>query len=205
MRWIVFALGVSVSVPTQADEYNLTPTQFVYCTVCHGVELKGNKSVDAPKLNGLAQWYVLSQLQAFKSGWRGSHSFDLTGMEMKPMAVVLTDKQLAQAAAYVTSIPTHAAPATVHGDPIRGENLYSTCAVCHGPRAQGDEALHAPQLAGQSDWYLVRQLEKYQAGIRGSSPGDAWGAQMRSSALVLADKRAITDVVAYINTLQTAK
>ena len=37
------------------------------------------------------------------------------------------------------------------------------------------------------------------------SPGDAWGAQMRSSALVLADKRAVTDVVAYINTLQTAK
>ncbi len=205
MRWIVFVVAVSASVPTQADEYTITPTQFVYCTVCHGVELKGNKSVDAPKLNGMSQWYVLDQLQAFKSGRRGSHSNDFIGMEMKPMAAVLTDQQLAQAAAYVTSIPTRRAQATLAGDALRGETLYKSCAVCHGPRAQGDEALHAPQLAGQSDWYLVRQLEKYQTGVRGSSPGDAWGAQMRSSALVLADKRAITDVVAYINSLQTTK
>ncbi len=205
MRWMMLALALSASIPAQADDYTTTPAQFLYCTVCHGVELKGNKSVDAPKLNGMAQWYVLGQLQAFKSGRRGTHGQDLIGLEMRPMAAVLTDEQLEQAAAYVTSIPTRRAQATLGGDALKGETLYKTCAVCHGPRAQGNEVLHAPQLAGQSDWYLVRQLEKYLAGVRGSSPDDAWGAQMQSSALVLADKRAITDVVAYINTLQTTK
>ncbi|MCZ6620032.1 MAG: c-type cytochrome, partial [Gammaproteobacteria bacterium] len=152
--------------------------------------------------NGLAQWYVLEQLQAFKSGVRGSHSKDPVGMEMKPMAALLTDRQLAQAATYVSSIPPRGAPATLDGDAVRGKTLYSTCVACHGPRARGNKTLHAPQLAGQSDWYLVRQLEKYTTGIRGSAPGDTWGAQMRSSALVLPDRRAITDVVTYINALQ---
>lgn len=201
-RYLILVLALGVSIPAQADDYTTTPAQFVYCTVCHGVELKGNKSVDAPKLNGMEQWYVLDQLQAFKSGRRGTNSQDLIGREMRPMAAVLTDEQLRQAAVYVTSIPTLRAQATLGGDPRRGETLYATCAACHGPRARGNEALHAPQLASQSDWYLVRQLEKYQAGIRGSTPGETWSAQMRTSALVLPDKQSMIDVAAYINTLQ---
>ena len=206
MHWMIFtALVLSTFIPAHADDYMTTPSLFVYCTVCHGAELKGNKSVDAPKLNGLSQWYVLAQLKAFKSGGRGAHRRDPAGKEMMPMAAALTDEQLTQAAAFVTSIPVRAAPATLNGDVTRGKSLYRTCATCHGPDAQGDEILHAPQLAGQSDWYLVRQLEKYQAGIRGTAPGNPWGEQMRSSVLVLPDKQAMTDVVAYINTLQDTR
>ena len=198
---MIFVVVVFIT-SAHAEEYTTTPHEFVYCTVCHGVELKGNRSVDAPKLNGLSQWYVSSQLNAFRSGWRGTHEQDPAGIEMMPMAVALTDEQLARAAAYVSAIPIRAAPATVVGNVTRGKGLFSTCVACHGERAEGNESLHAPQLAGQSDWYLAGQLEKYQTGIRGTVSGDTWGAQMRASALELTDERAIADVVAYINTLQ---
>jgi len=56
-------------------------------------------------------------------------------------------------------------------------------------------------LAGQSDWYLVRQLENYRAGVRGHVAADTYGQQMRAAAAVLPDAQAVKDVVAYINTL----
>jgi cytochrome c553 len=59
-----------------------------------------------------------------------------------------------------------------------------------------------PRLAGQSDWYLVRQLQNYRKGLRGYDPRDIFGNQMKPMAMTLASDQAINDVVAYINTLQ---
>jgi cytochrome c oxidase subunit 2 len=89
----------------------------------------------------------------------------------------------------------------ISGDPERGGFLFASCAACHGTRGEGNESLHAPKLAGQSDWYLARQLAKFASGVRGSAAGDIYGAQMRASVSVLADGNDVDDVVAYINTL----
>ena len=51
------------------------------------------------------------------------------------------------------------------------------------------------------DWYLVRQLENFQHGIRGTHRQDYYGWQMATMADSLKDERSINDVVAYINTL----
>ena len=86
-------------------------------------------------------------------------------------------------------------------DAEKGKKLYATCAACHGQAGEGVQAMGAPKLAGQSGWYLERQLKNYKAGIRGSHPDDTWGRTMAGMAMVLATDQDIADVVAYIETL----
>ncbi len=194
--------AVPAPAPTPADtDIVVAPEAYRECAVCHGVELMGNRAVDAPKLAGLPAWYLSRQMDAFRRGWRGAHPGDVTGLEMRPQATTLNEAEVAGAVAYAASVPAHPVQPTVTGDPVRGERLYAPCAACHGQRGEGNEVLVSPPLAGQSDWYLVTQLEHFRAGIRGSATGDSQGALMRASAQGLPDVQAIVDVVAYINTL----
>lgn len=60
-----------------------------------------------------------------------------------------------------------------------GQQLYTArCATCHGAQGEGNEAMHAPALAGQIDAYLALQLANFADGIRGSDPRDVHGASM---------------------------
>ncbi len=86
-------------------------------------------------------------------------------------------------------------------DIASGKALYAPCVTCHGADGEGNTALGAPALAGQSEDYLVRQLKNYQRGIRGTDPADIGGAQMRPMAATLADDEAVADVAAYIASL----
>jgi cytochrome c553 len=87
------------------------------------------------------------------------------------------------------------------GDVSAGRQYYQLCITCHGQRAEGSTPLRAPKLAGQHDWYLVRQLQNFKSGVRGTDPQDIYGQQMRPMAMTLPDDQAIEDVVAYIQTL----
>lgn len=203
------ALGMALllgATPVAADPLTdlvLAPESLRDCTVCHGVELNGNRSVDAPKLAGLPAWYLDRQMLAFRNGWRGVHELDVTGMEMRPQAQVLSAEETARAVTYAASVPAHDPAPTVHGDAARGAELYRSCAACHGERGRGNEALWSPPLAGQSDWYLLTQMKNFRAGARGSAPDDTQGAVMRAAALALPDDDAAADVVAYIATFET--
>ena len=88
------------------------------------------------------------------------------------------------------------------GDVRRGEPKYKVCAACHGAKGEGNEALNAPAIAGQQDWYLARQLYNFKNGIRGSDPNDNYGQQMRPMAMALADEDAINNIAAFISTLK---
>jgi len=208
-----FLLG-AVTLPLEApaadtpgaSDYTRVPDTFIYCTTCHGVELRGNESVDAPRLNGMEDWYLRNQMRAFANGWRGTHPEDLIGMEMQPQAAALDEKQRDAAVAFVTSVPVRTSTLryTVQADATRGATLYTTCAACHGSRGEGNAALQAPKLAGQSDWYLVRQLDKYLSGARGYEPEDTQGVQMRAAAAVLGSPEDVRDLVAHINSFTSA-
>lgn len=87
------------------------------------------------------------------------------------------------------------------GDASAGAALYAVCSACHGQQAEGNPALHAPKLAGQADWYLIRQLHNFKSGARGADPKDAYGPTMAPMAATLPDDAAIANVVAYIKTL----
>jgi cytochrome c oxidase subunit 2 len=92
-------------------------------------------------------------------------------------------------------------PATAAGDAERGKSLYGVCSTCHGPEARGLQEMNGPALAGREAWYIVRQLQNFKSGVRGSDPNDIYGRQMAPMAQLLPDKQAMEDVAAYLVTL----
>ena len=94
-----------------------------------------------------------------------------------------------------------ASSAFAAGDPVKGQTLYATCGACHGVNGEGMQALNAPSLAGQEEWYVIRQLQNFKNGIRGTNPKDIFGMQMAPMAMTLPTEQAIEDVAAYIKSL----
>ncbi|PCI45671.1 MAG: cytochrome c oxidase subunit II [Moraxellaceae bacterium] len=172
------------------------------CVACHGPEGQGNKLLNAPKIAGQEPHYIARQLNYFKTGVRGSHEDDVFGRMMAPMAAVLgTPAEIRNVSAYIAALPNTPALATIEGNIFRGQKIYANCANCHGLQGQGVEAMNAPVAAGMSDWYMMTQLQNFKHGVRGTHNEDFYGDQMVLMADTLADDSAITDVVAYINTL----
>src|SRR5690606_29960271 len=108
------------------------------------------------------------QLEHYQQGVRGAHEADTYGRQMAPMAGVLGSKEAVRdVSAWLASLPAAQLASTVTGDPRRGAGHYNSCGACHGNRAQGNEALQAPALAGLQDWYIRQQLENFRQGVRG--------------------------------------
>ena len=91
------------------------------------------------------------------------------------------------------------------GDPEAGKPLYVTCGGCHGQQGEGNAVMNAPKIAGQSAWYMKRQLQNFKKGIRGAHKDDVYGQQMAAMANLLIDDTAINNVVAYIQTFPKQK
>ena len=91
--------------------------------------------------------------------------------------------------------------ARVAGNASIGAAQYGVCAACHGPQGQGVSAMNAPKIAGQSDWYLKRQIMSYKNGLRGVHQDDVFGQQMKGMVATLANEVAVDNVVAHIMTL----
>lgn len=189
-----------------AGEHPTAPAaeSFHLCQQCHGEQALGNQAVNAPSIAGLPQWYVEAQLKKFKAGGRGTHFDDLTGMQMRPMAMSLaTDEEIKVIANYIAQLPPKKpVPTLTGGDPNKGKALFTVCVACHQPDGAGNEALKAPPLTHANDWYIAHSLKKFKAGVRGTNPLDVSGATMRPMSLTLTDDQAVLDVVAYIVTLQ---
>ena len=89
----------------------------------------------------------------------------------------------------------------VAGNAQVGSAQYIVCAACHGQQGEGMAALNAPKIAGQSAWYLKRQLQNYKSGARGAHADDVFGRQMAPMAATLVNDAAIDNVIAHIQTL----
>ena len=51
------------------------------------------------------------------------------------------------------------------GDAVAGQQKAAVCAACHG--ADGNSAIaEYPKLAGQHDFYIVKQLQDFKSGAR---------------------------------------
>ncbi len=174
---------------------------FATCAACHGANAEGNKALNAPALAGQEAWYVVRQLKNFKAGIRGTGA-DVLGAQMAPMAAMLaTDADIQNVAAFVASLSPASLTHDGGGDAAAGQGLYATCAACHGAAGEGNVALNAPKLSIQQDWYIVRQLENFKSGARGAHADDGFGAQMRPMAMMLANAADIKNVAAYIDWL----
>ena len=172
------------------------------CTACHGPNAEGNPALNAPANAGQDRWYLTRQLKNFRVGIRGAHPDDTFGAQMRPMAMMLANEDdIADVVAYLTGMAMPEPARTVEGDVEAGKKAYETCIPCHGEFGQGAQALDAPRLSNQHDWYLVRQLENFKAGVRGSHQNDIYGAQMRIMAQLLQTDEQVRAVAAYIATI----
>lgn len=99
-------LGGEVSAVTvEADTQIGAGYYRQYCSACHGPAAEGNPALHSPRLAGADDWYLLSQLQAFRGGVRGSQAGDKTGKQMRAMAGVLPDDEaVASVVAYIRSL-----------------------------------------------------------------------------------------------------
>ena len=178
-------------------------TLYAICAACHGANAEGTAALNAPANAGQDPWYMTRQLKNFKAGIRGAHPDDTFGAQMRPMAMVLADDQaIADVVAYISSLDLPDPPPTIDGDIELGKQAYETCIPCHGEFGQGAQALDAPRLSRQHDWYIVRQLENFKKGIRGSHQNDIYGAQMRIMSQMLESDERVRAVAAYIATLE---
>ena len=60
--------------------------------------------------------------------------------------------------------------------------------------------MNAPPLAVFEDWYVARQLRKFQTGVRGKITNDPIGLQMSGMAMTVPPE-AVDNVAAYVHDL----
>jgi cytochrome c553 len=197
---LAFAAASPTVVRAEENQHHRGEQLFELCLQCHGAHAEGNRLALAPNIAGLPEWYLLAQLQNFKSGVRGTHPEDVGGLRMYPMSQTLkTEADMKAVAAYVAALPhVEPEPTLTGGDAAKGAQYYAVCQACHGPDGGGNQAVGSPRIAGQADWYILSSLQKFKAGTRGTYPN---AAIMRGMAGTLPDEQAMKDVIAHIQSI----
>lgn len=201
------AVSESASPSAAAADTDAGKTLYAPCAACHGENGEGNLELNAPGIAGQSESYLRRQLWEFKNGQRGNHEDDASGAQMRPMAATLEDRDaIAAVSAYIASLPPTVPPVTVDGDADNGRKLYiSKCGACHGGDAWGNEALFTPRLTMLGDTYILRQVEKFQEGMRGAVEQNAqYGQQMAVMAKTVTAEE-LKDITAFINELAASQ
>ena len=121
------------------------------CRTCHGLDGYARIPI-APHIGGEPFSYLVTQLEAFRSGAR-NHEM------MSVVARGLTDRQIADVSAWYAG---HTVSAT---HPANAEAAPELCAACHG--TDGISLLDdAPHLAGEANIYIEIQLKAFRSGKR---------------------------------------
>lgn len=106
-RAIGFITGFEATkaVETVAGDASHGKQLFQTCVACHGAAAEGNQLMGAPPLAGQYSWYLLRQLQAYRSGQRGADEKDARGAMMKQIAATLQQEQdLNDLVAYINTL-----------------------------------------------------------------------------------------------------
>lgn len=128
------------------------------CVTCHGARGEGN-GFDAPRLAGLPAGYLQKQMEDFAAGLR-AHAV------MHDVARFLDSHERVLVANHYAALPPLALPpATEERADVAAATLYAqACQRCHGP--QGSGSADGPPLNAQPAFYLVQQLQDWQASKR---------------------------------------
>lgn len=74
------------------------------CVTCHGPDGRGNEALRAPPIVQLHDWYLVQELENFRSGARGAHPADTWGLTMRAQAALLSDQAMRDVIAYVQTL-----------------------------------------------------------------------------------------------------
>lgn len=199
ITFLVFLVNVSVCALAQAK--NTPVASYQQCVSCHGEQAQGNDVLKAPVLAGQYSWYLQRQLNNFANGSRGQHSQDILGQQMSAIAKTISSAEQSMIVNYLEKLPAkkNKAEAEIKGDLKNGSRYYQArCGACHGGNAQGNKTFNAPKLAGQSSKYLLRQMNNFKQGIRGTVKEDKYGRQMAMMAKTVSEKQ-LKDILFFIS------
>jgi cytochrome c553 len=168
----LLGLGLAVfalATPALAGNAAAGKAKAAACAGCHGADGNGGGDPTWPKLSGQHENYLISQLQAFKSGTRKDPM-------MSPMAAPLSNKDIEDLAAYFSSQEMRVSSARSKELAEKGERIYrggnakmgvSACMSCHGPSGHGIPP-RFPKVSGQHAPYTEKQLLAFRADKRKS-------------------------------------
>lgn len=78
---------------------------YATCGACHGDTGAGNQDLGAPRIAGVDDWYLATELRKFRSGVRGTNPKDREGRLMRPMARTLANEDaIRNVVAYVETL-----------------------------------------------------------------------------------------------------
>lgn len=204
---IVAGLGSPLS--SHAADLEIGEEIYEVCAPCHGPFGQGGGGGVYPRLAGMSEFYLATELKYFKSRQREN-------IPMLPFTTEreLPDEDIHNVAAYIASLKlaTQLPPMKegvdalerlletkkmlnvprAPGDLAAGRKIYDAdCARCHGKTGWGDD--RNPLLAGQHTRYLHKQINRFIAGEREHKSVDIlFGALSQSE---------IGDMLAYLSVL----
>jgi len=128
------------------------------CAGCHGAG-GVSENLPGPRLAAQSEAYLIGALDAYRAGTR-------TNPLMAPMAKMLSDADIKNLAAYFSSVrckrDSGARVIAV------AQTAANACVACHGAGGVSTNPLW-PNLAGQSEAYLLAALQAYRSGERKSA------------------------------------
>ena len=170
---------------TLSGDVNKGRSFYTPCTVCHGDQGQGNKTLHAPALAGQHDWYILMQMKNFKEGIRGADPKDTSGALMRPMMMTLPNEQaMIDVVAYISTFPiltdkskpaekeTTIVAKNQRPDPTRGRDVFeANCAACHQKDGTGTVGL-APSIRNR-DFLAIASDEFIRKTVILGRPGTA--------------------------------
>lgn len=190
MKKVLFSLVIGLGMVSQANAFagdaEAGKSKAVVCAACHGNNGIGTTPT-YPNIAGQHADYIVKQLKAFKSGERKDPV-------MAPMAVNLSDQDMADVAAYFAAFnrdgsaiesasaggsasaatPAAAATPAYVADAGKGKALYehgdkargiTACKDCHGKDGNSDVLIN-PNLSNQHPEYIEKQLKNFKDNAR---------------------------------------
>ena len=192
-----FEVELLIGDPMKGKEYSKS------CVGCHGKNFTGLISERSPSLPQLSNWYMQGQLQKYKQNILGYKVEDSDGYSMSTLMKDYSNQQIADMVSYIKTFQPRKQLNMLHGDLENGKIEYQlNCMACHQENGKGNKQLHAPNLVGLSDVYIVNQLIKYRDGIRGNGNGDKHGKVMQLFAKNLKNETVMKNIASYIISLQ---
>jgi cytochrome c553 len=141
------------------------PPAYAHCASCHLHDGSGRPDGSIPRLNGQRRAILENKLYRLRAG--------MTRLPvMDPFARTLAPPEVAEIAAYLSSLPETKAVRTELSEDERAKagSLYTQhCASCHGANAEGNDGLFASRLCGQYAGFLERRLGEIAARKRGDA------------------------------------
>ena len=161
------------------------------CMGCHGAPGMRNAypTFRIPKLGGQQAEYLALALKAYQSGERVHPT-------MQAQAGALSDTEITNIAAYLSSLEAPAKSELGDGDAKAGEAKAQVCTSCHGAGGGKPITPQYPILAGQYPDFLAHALSGYKSGARNN-------AIMKGFASALSDAD-IQDLAAYFGSQPSA-